>query len=122
MVLAYGEAALDPVAESLSFYENVSPSQELRDASSEAQGLVEAYRVERSMRLDVFRAKQAAEKSINDSNQDLAPEELRLVEKMILDGTHAGFGLPDEKREELTALKKELSAKCQEFNVRIGLA
>lgn len=122
MVLAYGEAALDPVAESLSFYENVSPSQERRDASSEAQGLVEAYRVERSMRLDVFRAKQAAEKSINDSNQDLAPEELRLVEKMILDGTRAGFGLPDEKREELTALKKELSAKCQEFNVRIGLA
>lgn len=100
----------------------MSPSQELRDASSEAQGLVEAYRVERSMRLDVFRAKQAAEKSINDSNQDLAPEELRLVEKMILDGTRAGFGLPDEKREELTALKKELSAKCQEFNVRIGLA
>lgn len=69
------------------------------------------------MRLDVFRAKQAAEKNIKASGQKLTSEEQRLVDKMILDGTRAGLALPDKAREELTTLKKELSSTCLEFSV-----
>ena len=69
------------------------------------------------MRLDIFRAKQAAETNITDSGRKLTSEEQRLVDKMILDGKRAGLALADEQREKLTALKKELSQTCLEFSV-----
>ena len=34
-----------------------------------------------------------------------------------MDGTRAGLGLPEEKRDELKQLKKELSQTCLEFSV-----
>ena len=70
------------------------------------------------MRLDIFRAKQAAEKNIKASGKQLTPEEQRLVDKMIQDGTRAGLALPEKARDELMSLKKELSASCLEFSVR----
>lgn len=70
-----------------------------------------------SMRLDIFRAKQAAEKNIKASGRKLTPEEQRLVDKMIQDGTRAGLALPEKERTELMALKKELSNSCLEFSV-----
>ncbi|CCM01864.1 uncharacterized protein FIBRA_03935 [Fibroporia radiculosa] len=114
--LAEAEALLDGVVEPLSFYQNVSTSKELRDASNAAEVLVRDYGVESSMRLDVFQAKLAAEKNIKASGETLAPEEQRLVDKMILDGKRAGLALPEKEREELTKLKKELSQASLEFS------
>ncbi|KAF7422637.1 hypothetical protein PC9H_010793 [Pleurotus ostreatus] len=116
--LAYSETDLDAVVEPLSFYQNVSPSKELRDASNEAEVLVRDYGVESSMRLDVFQAKASAEKNIKASGQwdKLSGEDQRLVEKMILDGKRAGLALPEKERTELMALKKELSQACLEFS------
>ncbi len=71
------------------------------------------------MRLDVFRAKQAAERNIEKSGKNLSPEEKRLVEKSVQEGTRAGLALPDDKREQLTKLKKELSQTCLEFSVSV---
>ncbi len=71
------------------------------------------------MRLDIFRAKQAWEKNIKDSGKKLTPEEQRLVDKMIQDGTRAGLALPEKERNELMTLKKELSSTCLEFSVSI---
>jgi Zn-dependent oligopeptidase len=73
------------VTEPLAFYQNVSPSKELRDSSNEAESLVRDFGVECSMRLDVFSSKVAAEKNIKESGQwdKLSPEEQRLVEKMV---------------------------------------
>ncbi|CAL1713197.1 unnamed protein product [Somion occarium] len=68
------------------------------------------------MRLDVFKAKQAAEKNIKDSGVKLNPEEERLVEKMILDGKRAGLALPEKEREELMKLQKEVSQASLEFS------
>ncbi|THH01901.1 hypothetical protein EW026_g869 [Hermanssonia centrifuga] len=114
--LAHGDAAFDSIIDPLSFYQNVSPSKELRDASNEAEAAVREYGVEVSMRLDIFRAKQAAEKNIKDSGKKLTPEEQRLVDKMIQDGTRAGLALPEKERNELMTLKKELSSTCLEFS------
>ncbi len=105
----------DPVA----FYQNVSPSKELRDASNEAEQLVLDFGVESSMRIDVYHAKVAAQKNIEVSGKKLNPEEQRLVEKMIQDGTRAGLALPEADRERLTVWKKELSQVCLEFSVSI---
>lgn len=97
----------------------MSPSKELRDASNEAEILVRDYGVEASMRLDVFKAKLAAEENIKTSGEKLGLEEQRLVDKMILDGKRAGLALPEKEREELTMRKKELSQACLEFSVSI---
>lgn len=118
LALAESDTHTDAVVEPLAFYQNVSTSKELRDASNDAEALVRDFAVESSMRLDVFNAKAAAEKNIRESGQwdKLSPEQQRLVEKMVLDGTRAGLALPDDKREQLMQLKKELSQTCLEFS------
>ncbi|KAI0372191.1 Metalloprotease [Pilatotrama ljubarskyi] len=115
LALAHAEAKRRTVCEPLAFYQNVSPSQELRDASSKSDVMVQDHRVDASMRLDVFRAKLAAQKNIKESGRQLDPEEQRLVDKEILAGTRAGLALPDAEREKLTLLKKELSQACSDF-------
>ncbi|KAJ2935191.1 hypothetical protein H1R20_g1938, partial [Candolleomyces eurysporus] len=116
--LAQADTEIDRVTEPLSFYLNVSPTKEIRDASNEADSLLRDFSVESSMRLDVFDAKTAAEKNIKESGQweKLSDEDRRLIDKMVLDGTRAGLALPEEKREELKKLKKELSQTCLEFS------
>ncbi|KAG5642147.1 hypothetical protein DXG03_003551 [Asterophora parasitica] len=118
LALADADAKFDAGTEPLAFYQNVSPSKELRDASNEAESLVRQFGVESSMRLDVYQAKVAAEKNLKESGEweKLNPEEQRLVEKSILDGTRAGLALPEKERTELTALKKELSQACLDFS------
>ena len=120
LALAEGEAKGDSIVEPLSFYQNVSPSKELRDASNEAEVLVRNYGVDASMRLDVFQAKIAAEKNIKASGKKLDAEEQRLVDKMLLDGKRAGLALPEAQRNELMKLKKELSQTSLEFSVSIA--
>ena len=105
----------DPIA----FYQNVSPSKELRDASNEAEQLALDFGVESSMRIDVYNATVAAQKNIEASGKKLNPEEQRLVEKTVQDGRRAGLALPEADRERLTVWKKELSQVCLEFSVSI---
>ena len=101
----------------LTFYQNVSTSKELRDASTEAENTMRQFGVEAEMRIDVFKAKQAAQENISKSDSKLSAEQRRLVEKMILDGTRAGLALPEDQRNQLSELKKELSKLCVEFGV-----
>jgi Zn-dependent oligopeptidase len=109
--LALAEAQLDATTEPLSFYQNVSPEQSLRDASTEAEKLVRDFGIESSMRVDVYNALLNAK----EKGEKLSFEEQRLVDKMIMDGKRAGLALPEEKRNELMALKKELSVACTDF-------
>ncbi|KAJ8501920.1 hypothetical protein ONZ51_g322 [Trametes cubensis] len=115
LALALAKAKRFCVTEPLSFYQNVSPSAELRDASTEAESLVREFEVGSSMRIDIFRALQAAEKNIKDSGRVLSPEEQRLIDKMLLDGSRNGLALSDAEREKLTALKTELAQACIDF-------
>lgn len=94
LALAEADTLADAVAEPLSFYQNVSPSKELRDASNDAESLVRDFGVESSMRLDVFQAKVNAEKNLKESGEweKLSAEEKRLVEKMVRI-THAQFAM-----------------------------
>ncbi|KAJ7175804.1 metallopeptidase MepB [Mycena filopes] len=119
--LEAADTEYETLAEPLGFYQNVSPSKALRDASTASDGLVRDYSVESAMRLDVFQAKVAAEENIKSSGvwDTLSSEDRRLIEKMvaqILDGKRSGLGLPEAERTELTVKKKELSAVCLEFD------
>lgn len=64
------------------------------------------YAVESSMRLDVYRAEQDAQRNIETSKTTLNAEERRSVEKMILDGKRSGLVLPQEKRKVLEKLQR----------------
>jgi Zn-dependent oligopeptidase len=119
VALAISDGEFQEITEPLSFYQNVSPSKKLRDASNEAEQLVQDFGVESSMRIDVYNAKVSAQKNIEASGKKLNPEEQRLVEKMVQDGTRAGLGLPEADRERLTVWKKELSQICLEFSVSV---
>ena len=83
--LAKSDAEFKVKVQPLSFYQNVSPSKELRDASTEAKNLARNFEVESSMRLDVFQAKVNAEKNLKQFGEweKLSHEEKRLVEKMV---------------------------------------
>ena len=85
MTLVSGDARIESITEPLSFYQNVSPAKELRDASNEAKSLLLNFGVECSMRLDVFKAKIAAKKNVEASGQwdKLSSEQQRLVDKMV---------------------------------------
>jgi len=85
LTLARADTHFDAIAEPLSFYQSVSSSKEIRDASNDAESLVRDFGVDASMRLDVFNAKVAAERNIKASHQweKLSAEERRLVEKMV---------------------------------------
>jgi Zn-dependent oligopeptidase len=119
--LALQETHFSIIAEPLTFYQNVAPSKELRDASNEADALLRDYSVDASLRVDVFNAKLAAEKNIKASGKALTPEEQRLVDKMILEGKRDGLALPEKEREELKKLQKALSQTCLEFSVSLVL-
>lgn len=116
------QAALDKidadffdVVYTLGFYAQVHPDEAVRNAANEAEVLHRQYKVEADARVDVFRVKQAAVKSIEHSGEELGPEEKRLVEKSMLDGKQNGLDLDEEKRSELKELKKELEASKSEF-------
>ena len=115
--LSVHDTYLNLIVEPLTFYKNVAPSKELRDASNEADALLRDYSVDASLRVDVFNAKVAAEKNIKVSGKVLTPEEQRLVDKMILEGKRDGLALPESEREELKKLQKALSQTCLEFSV-----
>jgi Zn-dependent oligopeptidase len=119
--ISRADAEMETLTEPLIFYQNVSPSKELRDAANAAEVLLREYGIGVSMRLDVYQAKANAEKNIKASGRKLNPEEERLVEKLILDGKRAGLDLPDKERNELEKLKKELSQTCVEFSVSFVL-
>ena len=85
MTLVSGDTRIDVITKPLTFYRNVSPTKELRDASNEAESLLRDFGVECSMRLDVFKAKVAAKENAEATGQwdKLSPEEQRLVNKMV---------------------------------------
>ncbi|KAG2357602.1 hypothetical protein BDR07DRAFT_1453044 [Suillus spraguei] len=115
--LANAETEVLIICQPLGFYQNVSTSKELRDASNQAKVLQQDFDVEESMRPDVFKAKDAAKRNLRKSGEweKLTDEQRRLMEKMVLDDKRAGLALPENEREVLMKLKKELSQTCLDF-------
>jgi metallopeptidase MepB len=91
----------------IGFYQAVSTSQALRDASSEAEKQLDDFGIESSMREDVFKLVDAAFKK-KQSNLD--PESARLLEKEHMSYVRNGLGIPaGPKRDRFKEIKKRLS-------------
>ena len=94
------------VAHVLGFYQSVSTDQELRDASTEAEKLMDDFSIEASMREDVFKLVDAALKK----GEKLDPESQRLLEKDHKSYIRNGLSIPaGPKRDRFKEIKKRLS-------------
>ncbi|EOA83974.1 uncharacterized protein SETTUDRAFT_180106 [Exserohilum turcica Et28A] len=90
----------------LGFYNAVSTSKELRDASSEVEQMLDDFGIESSMREDVFNLVDAVLKK----GEKLDPESQRLLEKDHKSFIRNGLNLPaGPKRDRFKEIKQRLS-------------
>ncbi|KAK5170853.1 hypothetical protein LTR04_002761 [Oleoguttula sp. CCFEE 6159] len=90
----------------IGFYQAVSTDQALRDASTEAEKLLDDFGIESSMREDVYKVVDAAFKK----GEKLDPESQRLLEKDHKSYIRNGLGVPaGPKRDRFKEIKKRLS-------------
>ena len=115
--LAQDENAMALESHILCFYQAVSTEQQLRDASSKAEELMDEFFIETVMREDVFRLVDAALKK----DEKLEPESRRLLEKEYKDYIRNGLGLPaGPKRDRFKEIKKRLSLISIEFQKNLN--
>ena len=90
----------------LGFYQSVSTNQALRDASTEAEKLLDDAYIEASMREDVFKLVDA----VSRKKEKLDPESERLLEKEYKGYVRNGLNIPaGPKRDRFKEIKKSLS-------------
>jgi metallopeptidase MepB len=90
----------------IGFYQAVSTKQELRDASTEAEKLLDDFGIESSMREDVFNLIDA----VLQKKEALDPESQRLLEKDHKSYIRNGLGVPaGPQRDRFKEIKKRLS-------------
>ncbi|PNS16265.1 Saccharolysin [Sphaceloma murrayae] len=90
----------------IGFYQAVSTDPKLRDASTEAEKLLDDFSIESSMREDVFQVLQA----VLDKKEGLDAESQRLLEKSHKSYVRMGLNVPaGPKRDRFKEIKKRLS-------------
>ncbi|KIW91891.1 uncharacterized protein Z519_07861 [Cladophialophora bantiana CBS 173.52] len=104
--MAHDENQQTLKAHILGFYQSVSTDQALRDASTEAEKLMDDFSIEAAMREDVFNLVDAVLKK----GEKLDPESQRLLEKEHKAFVRNGLNIPaGPKRDRFKEIKKRLS-------------
>jgi thimet oligopeptidase len=90
----------------------------LRDTSTEQSKVLDEWSVGTDYREDVYRAV----KAYADSNPKLEGEDAKLLSETMRDYRRAGLELPKPQRDEIEALRKQLSAIITDFDANITKA
>ncbi|KAI1802064.1 Metalloprotease [Daldinia bambusicola] len=94
----------------LGFYQYVSSDADLRNASTEAEKIMDEFSIECNMREDIFKLVDAAFQAQKTKEPDLDAESLRLLEKERKGYIRNGLGLPQgPQRDRFKEIKKRLS-------------
>jgi len=110
--LAHVENAIALETRILGFYKEVSTDSKLRDASSEAQKLIDDFVVETAMHEDLYKLVDG----LLNKNEDLDQESRHLLEKKHKDYIRNGLNLPaGPKRDRFKEIKRRLVQLIIEF-------
>ncbi|KAI1208426.1 Metalloprotease [Annulohypoxylon truncatum] len=105
----------------LGFYQYVSANEDLRNASTEAEKIMDEFSIECNMREDVFKLVDAAFQAQKTKEPDLDPEGLRLLEKERKGYIRNGLGLPQgPKRDRFKEIKMRLSQIAIQFQKNLN--
>lgn len=100
-----------PMQRILTFYQHVSPKEDLREASNKAEVMMDDFHIESQMREDVFKLVDAA--FTTRESQNLDPERLHVLEKERKRYVRNGLELPaGPKRDRFKEIQKKLSQLC----------
>jgi metallopeptidase MepB len=101
------------------FYQYVSADSTLRDASTEAEKLLDEFNIECSMREDIFKLVDGAWSRKDSENLD--PESLRILDKDRKGFIKMGLNIPaGDQRDRFKAIKKRLSQISVEFQKNLN--
>ena len=115
--LAYEENNAGLETHILGFYQAVSTHKELRDASTEADKMLNKFSIESSMREDVYKLVDAA----FNKGEKLDPESQRLLTKERKEYIRNGLGLPaGPKRDRFKEIKQRLAQISIEFQKNLN--
>jgi len=115
--MALDENDIGLISHIMGFYQSVSTDQAVRDASTEAEELMDDFSIESSMREDVYKLVDAAVKH----DEKLDAESQRLLEKTHKDYIRHGLGIPaGPKRDRYKEIKKRLSQLCIIFSKNLN--
>lgn len=115
--LAYSENEQSLKDRILGFYGHVSANKELRDASTEAEQIMDKFSIEMGMREDVYKLVEAA----YQKKDSLDPESQRLLEKERRNFIRNGLNLPPGKdRERFKEIKQRLAEISTQFSKNLG--
>jgi thimet oligopeptidase len=144
-IIASSKAALDEVAKSIAspswektiqalmdedaqystevanctFFTHVHADKEIRDASNETEVVLDKYSIEKSQRYDVYLAVKAYV-DLQMPKDTLTTEQKYAMEQLMLDFKLSGMTLSEEKRNELKAIKEQISEACIAFSRNIA--
>lgn len=105
----------------LGFYQYVSADADLRNASTEAEKLMDDFSIECNMREDVFKLVDAAFQAQKSKEPDLDAESLRLLEKERKGYIRYGLGIPKgPQRDRFKEIKKRLSQISIQFQKNLN--
>lgn len=99
------------------FYQAVSTDKALRDASTEAEKVMDEFSIEASMREDIYKLVEAA----YQRKDELDPESQRLLEKERKSYIRNGLNIPaGPKRDRFKEIKKRLSQISTDFSKNLN--
>lgn len=98
------------------FYQHVSADKALRDASTEAEQILDQSSIEQWSRADVY----SVLRSLKEKNLELDPESERFLNKTVLEFERNGLALPEQQREKVKKLQVELSDLKVQFAKNLG--
>lgn len=105
---------------SIDFVQHVSANKEVREASREAEKVLQEFWVESSMRTDVFQRLSELQEDVVGGKIALSAEHKRFLEHEVLDGKRNGLHLGEEVRTEIEQIKKRLSKLSIDFSTNIA--
>lgn len=114
------DAEFTSTAANCTFFGHVHEDKAVRDASTDAELVLDKYSIERAQRYDVYLAVKAYVENVMPTEKNLTEEQKYAIEKMMLDFKLSGMSLSEEERAKLKEIKTEIAERCTNFQKNVA--